>query len=477
MREAAAPGRPDRPVARWNEAAPAAIAASGRKVVALDDDPTGVQTVHDLAVLADWSVPMLATELARDRPAFFILTNSRSMPAPEARRVNAEIAHNLRVASRQADVDFVVASRSDSTLRGHFPDETDALAESLGSIDAVLICPAFFEGGRVTIDDVHYVRQGDRLAPASETEFARDAAFGYRSSNLRSWIEEKTGGRITADEVISISLDDIRIGGPECVAARLAAASRGRPIVVNAEAYDDLDVVVLGLLRREAAGQRFLYRCAASFVRARAGIAERPLLRRDEMLAPDAAPYEPGLVVVGSHTQRTSEQLERLLAAPRTTGIEVDAAGLLADRDQREQVVRDASRCVEASATSGSTPVLFTSRRVERPDGIAPLLASQAISSGLVEIVRRLRLHPAFIVAKGGITSSVIGTRALGVRRAEVLGQVRPGIPVWLLGAEARFPNMPYVIFPGNVGEVATLAEVVTDLRAERHGRQALNHH
>ncbi|HEU5432646.1 MAG TPA: four-carbon acid sugar kinase family protein, partial [Thermomicrobiales bacterium] len=234
MREPAASGRPDRPAALWNDAARTAIAASDRQVVAIDDDPTGVQTVHAVAVLADWSVPMLAAELAGERPAFFILTNSRSMPAAEARRVNAEIARNLRAASRQTGVDFVVASRSDSTLRGHFPAETDALAGALGNIDAVLICPAFFEGGRVTIDDVHYVRLGDRLVPAAETEFARDAAFGYRSSNLRYWIAEKTGGRFGADDVVSISLADIRDGGPHRVAARLAAAARGRPVVLNA---------------------------------------------------------------------------------------------------------------------------------------------------------------------------------------------------------------------------------------------------
>jgi uncharacterized protein YgbK (DUF1537 family) len=465
MREPAAPARPVRSTATWNEAARAAIAASGRKVVALDDDPTGVQTVHDVAVLADWSVSMLGDELAGDRPAFFILTNARSMPAAEARRVNAEIARNLLVAARQTGVGFVLASRSDSTLRGHFPDETDVLAATLGNIDAVLICPAFFEGGRVTIDDVHYVQQGDRLVPAAETEFARDAAFGYRSSNLRAWIEEKTAGRIRAADVVSVSLDDIRAGGPDRVAARLAEATGGRPVVINAAEYDDLDIVVLGLLQRETAGQRFLYRCAASFVRARAGISERPLLRRDELLGPEAAPYEPGLVVVGSHTRRSSEQLERLLALPRTVGIEVDASRLLAGREQREQAVDDVRRRVEAAAADNMTPVIFTSRRVERPDNMEQLLASQAISAGLVDIVAGLRLHPAFIVAKGGITSSDIGTEALGARRADVLGQIRPGVPVWRLGAGARYPGMPYVVFPGNVGEVETLVEVVEVLR------------
>ncbi|HEU5432801.1 MAG TPA: nucleotide-binding domain containing protein, partial [Thermomicrobiales bacterium] len=162
-----------------------------------------------------------------------------------------------------------------------------------------------------------------------------------------------------------------------------------------------------------------------------------------------------------------SEQLERLLALPRTVGIEVDAGRLLADRATRDHVVQEAQRQTDAAAADGLTPVLYTSRAVERPSRMEPLQAGQAISSGLVDIVAGLRLQPAFVVAKGGITSSDIGTRAFGVRRAEVLGQIQPGVPVWKLGAEARFPGMPYIVFPGNVGGVETLATVVAQLRQD----------
>ena len=60
--------------------------------------------------------------------------------------------------------------------------------------------------------------------------------------------------------------------------------------------------------------------------------------------------------------------------------------------------------------------------------------------------------------AKGGITFSGIGTKALKVRRALVMGQIRPGIPVWQTGAESRFPGISYVIFPDNVGEDTSCA-------------------
>jgi uncharacterized protein YgbK (DUF1537 family) len=441
-----------------------AVAASGRKVVALDDDPTGVQTVHDVAVLAGWDAERLAAELADPAPLFFILTNSRALSENRAAALNREIAGNLLDATRKSRVPFVIASRSDSTLRGHFPAETDALADVLSEIAGVLICPAFFEGGRVTAGDIHFVRDGDQVVPAAETEFARDATFGYRARTLPGWVEEKTHHRINTADVTSLTLEDIRYGGPQRVAARLRDVRRGQPIVVNALDYPDLWAVVLGLLQVEAEGKRFLYRTGASFVRARAGIDARSLLRRDELLGPNAPRPTRGLVVVGSHVRRTTEQLQRVLLVPETTGIAVAVPELLHDDDDRTREIARVVREVDDALETGRTPVVYTSRQVERPDGMEELVVARVVSDALVAIVRGIAPRPDFVIGKGGITSSDVGTRGLGAERATVLGQVRPGVPVWRLGSETRFPSMPYVVFPGNVGEAETLAEIVTEL-------------
>ncbi|HEY8446005.1 MAG TPA: four-carbon acid sugar kinase family protein [Thermomicrobiales bacterium] len=441
----------------------AAVLASGRKLVALDDDPTGVQTVADTAVLARWEVADLAAELRQPNPVFYVLTNSRSLPESEAVALNREIVRNLAAASRETGVGVAIASRSDSTLRGHFPAETDVIASEIGGVDGLLLCPAFFEGGRVTIDDVHYLREGDRLIPVNETEFARDATFGYRHANLREWVEEKTGGRARAGEVHSLGLSDIREGGPERIAALLMDVRDGGVVVVNAEDYADLFVVVLGLLRAEAEGRRFIYRTGASFVRARAGLPARPLLTRAEMLGPDAPASTPGLVIVGSHVQRSTEQLRRLLELPDTVGIEVNVPALLGDGANRDAEVQRAWREADAVLRAGKTAVVYTSRRVETAGD--PLAAGRAVSAALVDIASGIDTDPGFIVGKGGITSSDIGTKALGARRAIVLGQIRAGVPVWRLGPETRYPGRPYVVFPGNVGTAETLAEVVSVLR------------
>ena len=85
----------------------------------------------------------------------------------------------------------------------------------------------------------------------------------------------------------------------------------------------------------------------------------------------------------------------------------------------------------------------------------------------LIEIVRSLDVQPRYLVAKGGITSSDVATHGLGIKRAMVPGQILPGVPVWRSGTESRYPGMPYIVFPGNVGGPEALVEIVTAFRRE----------
>lgn len=440
----------------------AQLAGRPERLVVLDDDPTGTQTVHDVPVLTEWSVPSLAEELKRSA-VFYLLTNSRSLAREGAEALAREIGANLRSAAQQAGRPVVAASRSDSTLRGHFPAEVDALGEALGGGFSGTILTMFFEeGGRLTIGDVHYVAQGDRLVPAAQTEFAKDRSFGYAHSHLKAYVEEKTGGRVCAGEVVSVSLDDLRRGGPDAVARRLASIPPGGVAVVNSAAYRDQEVFVAGLLAAEAAGQRFLYRCAASFVRVRAGIAPRALLSGEEMRGSATGG---GLVVVGSYVAKSSEQLEHLLRVPGVHGVEVRVDALL-DPAARDATVAGVAAQVAAHLGAGEDTVLYTSRELHSGADAAENLAIGAtVSNALCDVVQRLERPPRFLIAKGGITSSDVATRGLGVRRALVLGQIQPGVPVWRLGDEARFPGMAYVVYPGNVGGPDGVADALLQLR------------
>ncbi len=210
--------------------------------------------------------------------------------------------------------------------------------------------PCFFEGGRYTLNNIHYVEEGDELVPAGETAFARDKVFGYHSSDLRLWVEEKSAGRVRAVDVASVAVELIRTGGPEAVSRYLLSLKPGQVCVVNAVSYRDLEVFVLGLLSAESHGRRFLYRSAASFVRVRAGIAPRLLVKPEEL---DPRDTEGGLVLVGSYVSRTTSQIEPLLNDPRIFSIEVRVEALLEPPDRQDEE-RRISQSVNQELGSGS---------------------------------------------------------------------------------------------------------------------------
>lgn len=432
--------------------------SSGKTLVVLDDDPTGTQTSYEVTVLTQWPVALLAEELSKKPPVLFILTNTRSMTGPAAVALTREIGRNLKAAVQESGQQIVAISRSDSTLRGHFPAEVEAMAQALEIEGAVtILLPAFLEGGRVTIGDVHYIREQQQLVPVADTPFARDAVFGYKHSNLREWVQEKTGGRVKAADVVSVSLEDIRLGGPQGVGRKLESCLPGTVAIVNACSYKDLEVFVLGVLMAEKAGQKFIFRTSASFVPIRAGMAPGRIFQPQQE---EAASAHGSLVVVGSYVPKTTSQLACLLAQGSHQSIEVDVSGLLQAPDTAAyaaSIIRQTDQWLAA----GKDVVVHTSRQLETgQDAESSLQIHSLVSGFLVGIVRGLTVRPAFLVAKGGITSSDLATKGLQAVRARVLGQVIPGVPVWQMDLQSKFPGLLYVVFPGNVGDEDALVEV-----------------
>jgi uncharacterized protein YgbK (DUF1537 family) len=444
------------------------IAAADECFVVLDDDPTGGQTLHGMPVLAAWDEQTLAAEIERS-PAIFILTNSRALPETEAVALGEQIGRQLRSVAEKTGRTLVIGSRGDSTLRGHHPAETHALYRALTGDDQArptcIFAPYFGEGGRFTVNDTQYVQQGAELVPVGDTEFARDPAFAYTHSHLPSWLQAGSVRHGGAPNVVSISIDDLRLGGPDAVAACLRAVPEGSTVIVNAACDRDLEVFVAGLLAAEVEGWRFLYRTAASFVRIRAGIEPRPLLSGDELGCTAGAG---GLIVVGSYVDRTSQQLRDLTAREGLRHAEL-SVGRLFDGGFDKEVAR-ATEETNRELRAGGDVVLFTSRDVVRE---AANLDSHAIGSqitaALCEVMRRLDQRPGFLLVKGGSTAYGVATGSLGVKRAMVLGQLLPGVPVWRLGEESKFPGLPYVIFPGNVGEADALNQALDVLHGGTH--------
>ncbi|EKG13930.1 hypothetical protein MPH_08929 [Macrophomina phaseolina MS6] len=446
----------------------AANAASIPLLVALDDDPTGTQTCHDIRVLTVWDVATLAAELASTPPGsgFFILTNSRALHAPEARALVAEICANLRAAAEQAARAFEVVLRGDSTLRGHFPEEPEVVDEVLGGSDAWVLAPFFLQGGRYTIGDVHYVAEGDTLVPAGETPFARDATFGYASSDLRDWVVEKTGGKIARERVVSLGLQDIREGGPERIVELVEGFEKGSIIVVNAAAEEDMDVVVLGLLKASSTGKRFLFRTAAAFVSARLGISPiAPISAQQLQLSREAG----GLIIAGSYVPKTTAQLEVLTSksGDKLKTVVMDVEKLLASPESAAEVIAHAIAVAEKEIAQRQDVLIMTSRKlVVGDDAKKSLDIGSVVADALVKFMQQLKVKPRYVIAKGGITSSDMATKGLNMKKATIVGQAAPGIPLWRCDEETcKYPGLPYVVFPGNVGSTETLYDVVEGWR------------
>lgn len=428
------------------------------KIIVLDDDPTGSQTVHSCLLLTRWDVETLCRGLTDSVPIFFILTNTRALPPVEAAAVTRTVCRHLRQALAVTGVrDYIVVSRSDSTLRGHYPLETDVIAEELGPFDAHFLVPAFLEGGRFTRNSQHFLMVEGQPVPVHQTEFARDSVFGYRHSYLPDYVAEKTAGRIPAQSVERILLADIH--SPRLI-ERLTGLSGNACGVVDAETQADLDRFAAVVLQAVSAGKRFLFRSAASLLTALAQLPPQPT--PPEAMAAYCRPGRCGVVLVGSHVRKTTEQLTVLLAEPQVTAIEVPVAPLQERAAAGPEIVAAVLQAAEAAIAAGQTPVIFTSRQeLTFADAATRLAFGRRVSEVLMAIVQQLPADLRFLISKGGITSNDVLSKGLALPMVRLLGQILPGCSVVRTGEDhPRFPNLPIVLFPGNVGDRQGLATV-----------------
>jgi uncharacterized protein YgbK (DUF1537 family) len=437
---------------------------SETKIIAIDDDPTGSQTVHGCLLLTRWDPGTLTEALLDPSPLFFVLSNTRGMDAADAAAVTRKICVNLRaaldgLARGGREIQLVIVSRSDSTLRGHYPVETDVIAEEMGPFDAHFLVPAFFEGGRITRDGTHYLLIDGKPMPVNRTEFAKDSVFGFSHAFLPDYVEEKTDGRIPAAEVERFGLEDVRSDLSE----RLRRLDGNVCCVVDAETQSDLDGFAGQVLAAARESKRFLFRSAASLLTAFAGLPPQPVAPKH--MSEFVRGGRPGVVLVGSHVEKSTRQLEHLLAHTDAKPLEVDLDRLSHDKSglEDELIAR-----VEAAIAGGRNVVLYTSRGERRfKTKFERLAFGKRISDLLGRLVQRLPRDIGFLISKGGITSNDTLSYGLALRTARVLGQVRAGCSVVRCPDDhPRFADLPVVIFPGNVGGDEALTEIYGALTA-----------
>ncbi len=433
------------------------------KIIVIDDDPTGSQTVHSCLLLLRWDVETLKQGLQDDAPILFILSNTRAMTPEQAAATTQEVCHNLKKAIAQANIkDFLVVSRSDSTLRGHYPIETDVISAELGGFDAHFLTPAFFEGGRITTDSTHYLLIDGVKTPVAETEFAKDSVFGYSYSYLPDYVAEKTHDKIKASEVVRLTLADIRNAQIE---QRLLELEHNQCVAVDGENQADFDRFAQAVLKATGQGKRFLFRSAASLLTSLAQLGQQPIPA--EKMSSYKPTNKPGVILIGSHVQKTTQQLNQLLQEEDVVGIEVDVVRLRDRPQERDTILNETLTALEKAFNRGKTPVVYTSRQELNFSDIQQRLEfGVEVSALLMDVVKGLPKSIGFLISKGGITSNDVLSVGLELTAARLLGQILPGCSVIQTNPNhPQFPNLPVVLFPGNVGNQDGLVAAWSRLR------------
>ena len=480
------------------------------KIVVFDDDPTGSQTVHSCPLLLRWDAASLRQGLADPSPLLFLLVNTRDLAPEQARSRLTTLCRTLQPLLAEAvaagTIDrWLVVSRGDSTLRGHFPLESAVISAELGPFAASFLVPAFLPGGRTTAAGVHLLN-GE---PVHRSAFAQDRLFGYGTSFLPAWVAEKTAGAIPAEAVQRIDRSELEVAvaereggeskGFQALVGRLADLTGNPWVVVDGERPAQLAAFAAAVDRvsdpavdpvpggdgMAAAAptpipkqaptpgpRRFLFQSAASLITAQAALPPQPLdaaglaaLRR---CGPDGQPLA-GLVLVGSHVPLADAQLAALLAEPACGGVELEVAkvarvlaGPLPDRLLPSLESGWLER-LQAVLARGQTPVLFTSRGELACRSPAERRAlGEALASLMARIAAQLAPQLGYLISKGGITSQTLLAHGLDLAVLRLEGQLLPGLSL-LRPAGAGVPQalagLPLITFPGNLGDGQTLLE------------------
>ncbi len=421
------------------------------KIVVLDDDPTGIQTVSDIDVLMNFDEDCFISMMNNPENLVYLSTNSRSLLPDETKELHQKIVLNLVSASRKTKREFIIISRGDSTLRGHYPLESEVIKTELKEagypLKGEILCP-YLDKIRKTEKDIHYVLQNGEWVPCALTEFAKDATFGYCSSDLKEFIKEKYG---IVKNCVSISADLLDGTHSSEILRCLNEAEIDSKIIVNAHSMAHLYAFTKAI---EPVKHLYQYRTAASFVKAFARLEEKEILDMKEV---SRDTINGGLILAGSHVSKTTEQIECLLDAELAEPLVLDVAS------DFETQIDDLAKQTDRLLSEGKNVLVMTSRqRIEfEGDSFEQLKRSRQISEKFVSLIPKLTVYPKFLISKGGITSYDVLKKGLKMSSARVLGQVYPNIPAVRLSEESLYPDMSVVIFPGNVGDKETLKNLV----------------
>ena len=442
------------------------------KIIIFDDDPTGSQSVYGCPLILKWDQETLAFGIENSSSLLFILANTRALPNDLAKKRIQDISQRIKEILNEQGMtskEVLFVSRGDSTLRGHGFLEPNVLAEELGPFDATFHVPAFFEGGRTTVNGIHLLNG----SPVHLTNFASDQIFGFSTSYLPDWLQEKSNYAIQAKSVIRLTLEQLNSAletdaGMQDLIIFLKALNGNAMVVVDAEKPAHLFIfskAIIQLMREK----RFLFRSAASLIKAFADLPLNPnqqsslisLRLRDKSFC-----LKTGLILVGSHVKLADQQLEFLLKDPNCEGLElpVDKISKALDSSYADISLNDLEHLyfsqLKKIIKSGRTPVFFTSRGELNFSSVSRrMLFGSQLAELMSRIVYKVSPDLGYIISKGGITTQTLLEQGFNFSKVELKGQILPGLSLVCPYIEDDLKRIPIITFPGNLGGKETLLE------------------
>ena len=440
------------------------------KVIVIDDDPTGSQTVNNCLLLLKWDYSTLLKGFESKSNLFFILANTRSLSENNAKLRLEEICKSLKeVISKRLykEEEFVFVSRGDSTLRGHNFLEPKIINDCLGPFDATFHIPAFIEGKRLTINGEHFI---DNI-PVSQTIFAKDKIFGYETSNIKELLFLKSRSQINLNDIQNLKLSELKVlesKDNNIIFNKLKNLNNNTHLIVDVENYSHLKKFSLAI-KKLSKQKKFLFRTAASFVSSISGVIDnpqKPIFYSDLRRKNSKKNFLPGFLVIGSYVELTTIQLEKLLEISDCVPIELDVFKFLRisklKNNQDKLALFKNSLLIEIRSIlkKGNSPVLFTSRKeIYLDNKNEQVNFYNYLASFIAEFVADLKNEIGYLVSKGGITTNVILSDGLKANNVYLHGQIVTGISLLTFKLE-NDDNLPIVTFPGNIGNDNSLVRV-----------------
>ncbi len=440
------------------------------KIIIFDDDPTGSQTVYGCPLLLNWDEQTLEKAFAKTSPLIFILANTRSLSSVLAVKKTREICSSLKkffLREGYSKDDYFYISRGDSTLRGHGVLEPEILAEELGPFHATFHIPAFLEGGRTTENGIHYLNG----IPVHKTDFGRDDIFGFSTSDLAKWIEEKSFGKIQAENILHIEIKELDMAFNneddfKSLLSFLSQLENNISVVVDAKLPHHLETLAraIKIVSKE---KRFLFRTAASFINSLSELPPNPKNTVDLVSLKsknNQFEYKPGLIIVGSHVQLATDQLEVLMKDNSCEGLEIPVSKLtdiFASEDCQEEIIKLEKILlskIDDILDVKKVPVLYTSREEIKFSSCSKRMNfGLELAEFIAILVRKINNKFGYIISKGGITTQILLQKGLNFNQVDLKGQILPGLSI--VTNSSKQYDLPVVTFPGNLGNEKTLLE------------------